>query len=60
MDKNYYFDMDGVVAEYKKEAYDLFNKMMFEIQSNTVRYLFRAKFGIQFVSDDGDIETVEG
>ena len=21
MDKNYYFDMDGVVAEYKKEAY---------------------------------------
>ena len=48
------------LIEYKKEAYDLFNKMMFEIQSNTVRYLFRAKFGIQFVSDDGDIETVEG
>ena len=31
------------LIEYKKEAYDLFNKMMFEIQSNTVRYLFRAK-----------------
>lgn len=32
--------------------------MMFEIQSNTVKYLFRAKFGIQFVSDEG-IETIE-
>ena len=47
------------LIEYKKEAYDLFNKMMFEIQSNTVRYLFRAKFGIQFVSDDG-VEVIEG
>ena len=46
------------LIEYKKEAYDLFNKMMAEIQSNTVRYIFRAKFGIQFVSDDG-IEVVE-
>ena len=41
------------LIEYKKEAYDLFNKMMYEIQSNTVRYIFRAKFGIQFISDDG-------
>jgi preprotein translocase subunit SecA len=48
------------LIEYKKEAYDLFNKMMYEIQSNTVRYLFRAKFGIQFVSDDGDVEIIEG
>jgi preprotein translocase subunit SecA len=47
------------LIEYKKEAYDLFNKMMFEIQSNTVRYLFRAKFGIQFVSDNGDVEIIE-
>ena len=47
------------LIEYKKEAYDLFNKMMYEIQSNTVRYLFRAKFGIQFVTDDG-VEIVEG
>ena len=46
------------LIEYKKEAYDLFNKMMAEIQSNTVRYIFRAKFGIQFVSDDG-VEVVE-
>ena len=46
------------LIEYKKEAYDLFNKMMFEIQSNTVRYIFRAKFGIQFVTDDG-VETIE-
>ena len=47
------------LIEYKKEAYDLFNKMMAEIQSNTVRYIFRAKFGIQFVSDDG-VEVLEG
>ena len=47
------------LIEYKKEAYDLFNKMMAEIQSNTVRYIFRAKFGIQFVSDDGDVEILE-
>ena len=47
------------LIEYKKEAYDLFNKMMFEIQSNTVKYIFRAKFGIQFVSDEGDVEVFE-
>lgn len=47
------------LIEYKKEAYDLFNKMMYEIQSNTVSYLFRAKFGIQFVSNDG-VEIIEG
>ena len=46
------------LIEYKKEAYDLFNKMMFEIQSNTVKYIFRAKFGIQFVSEDG-VEVIE-
>jgi preprotein translocase subunit SecA len=46
------------LIEYKKEAYDLFNKMMFEIQSNTVKYLFRAKFGIQFVTDNG-VEVIE-
>ena len=46
------------LIEYKKEAYDLFNKMMFEIQSNTVKYIFRAKFGIQFVSED-DVENIE-
>ena len=47
------------LIEYKKEAYDLFNKMMAEIQSNTVRYIFRAKFGIQFVSDDGVVGVNE-
>ena len=46
------------LIEYKKEAYDLFNKMMAEIQSNTVKYIFRAKFGIQFVSDEG-VEILE-
>ena len=47
------------LIEYKKEAYDLFNKMMFEIQGNTVKYIFRAKFGIQFVSDDGGVEVFD-
>ena len=37
------------LIEYKKEAYDLFNNMMHEIQGNTVKHIFRAKFGIQFV-----------
>ena len=41
------------LIEYKKEAYDLFNEMMFEIQGNTVKHLFRAKFGIQFVDGSG-------
>ncbi len=41
------------LIEYKKEAYDLFNDMMFEIQGNTVKHLFRAKFGIQFVDGSG-------
>ncbi|MBQ7450867.1 preprotein translocase subunit SecA [bacterium] len=36
------------LIEYKKEAFDLFNNMMHEIQSETVKYLFRAKFGISF------------
>ena len=34
------------LIEYKKEAFDLFNNMMHEIQSETIKYLFRAKFGI--------------
>ena len=45
------------LIEYKKEAYDLFNNMMFEIQENTVKHLFRAKFGIQFV-DGSEQEMV--
>ena len=47
------------LIEYKKEAYDLFNKMMYDIQSETVKYIFRAKFGIQFVSPDGDVEVID-
>ena len=35
------------LIEYKKEAYDLFNRMMFEIQSETVKHIFRTKFGVQ-------------
>ena len=35
------------LIEYKKEAYNLFNALMAEIQSETVRHLFRAKFGVQ-------------
>ncbi len=40
------------LIEYKREAYDLFNTMMHEIQGETVRYLFRTKFGVQFIGDD--------
>ena len=40
------------LIEYKREAYDLFNKMMFEIQDDTVKHLFRTKFGIQVVGPD--------
>src|SRR5574344_829888 len=39
------------LIEYKREAYDLFNKMMFEIQGDTVKHLFRTKFGIQVVNN---------
>lgn len=43
------------LIEYKREAYDLFNKMMYEIQGDTVKHLFRTKFGIQVVrSENGD------
>ena len=40
------------LIEYKREAYDLFNKMMYEIQGDTVKHLFRTKFGIQVVGAD--------
>jgi preprotein translocase subunit SecA len=40
------------LIEYKREAYDLFNKMMYDIQSETVRYIFRTKFGIQVVNPE--------
>ena len=37
------------LIEYKKEAYDLFNNMMYDIQSETVKHLFRTKFGVQVI-----------
>ncbi len=47
------------LLEYKKEAYDLFNNMMYDIQSETVKHLFRTKFGIQIVSPDNLSEPNE-
>ena len=40
------------LIEYKREAYDLFNKMMYEIQGDTVKHLFRTKFGIQVIGEE--------
>ena len=40
------------LIEYKKEAYNLFNALMAEIQSETTRHLFRAKFGVQVYEDE--------
>lgn len=37
------------LLEYKREAYDMFNKMMYEIQGDTVKHLFRTKFGVQVI-----------
>ncbi|AOR39067.1 preprotein translocase subunit SecA [Candidatus Melainabacteria bacterium MEL.A1] len=42
------------LIEYKREAYDLFNKMMYEIQGDTVKHLFRTKFGIQVIGPEPD------
>ena len=39
------------LLEYKREAYELFNKMMYEIQGDTVKHLFRTKFGIQVMDE---------
>ena len=40
------------LLEYKKEAYEMFNNMMYDIQSETVKHLFRTKFGIQIVTPE--------
>ena len=53
------------LIEYKKEAYDLFNKMMYEIQSDTVKHLFRTRFGVQIVPhqssapEESDYEVID-
>ena len=39
------------LLEYKREAYEMFNKMMYEIQADTVKHLFRTKFGIQVMGE---------
>ncbi len=43
------------LIEYKKEAYNLFNSLMAEIQSETVQHLFRAKFGVQVYEEQNEI-----
>ena len=45
------------LIEYKKEAYDLFNKMMNEIQSETVKHLFRTRFGVQVLNRNEEENT---
>jgi len=40
------------LLEYKREAYEMFNKMMYEIQGDTVKHLFRTKFGIQVMNEN--------
>ena len=40
------------LIEYKKGAFNLFNSMMSDIQSETVRHLMRVKFGVQIMSPD--------
>jgi preprotein translocase subunit SecA len=47
------------LLEYKKEAYDLFNKMMYEIQSETVKHLFRTRFGVQVVNHNPEAQSSE-
>lgn len=37
------------LIEYKREAFDLFNNMMREIQRETIAHLFRTKFEVQVV-----------
>ncbi len=46
------------LIEYKREAYDLFNKMMYEIQSETVKHIFRSKFGIQIINQAGENDNI--
>ncbi len=46
------------LIEYKREAYELFNNMMFEIQSETVKHLFRTKFGVQILTQNEE-ESIE-
>ncbi len=40
------------LLEYKRKAFDYFNAMMNDIQSETVRHIYRVKFGVQFVEPE--------
>lgn len=42
------------LLEYKKGAFNLFNSMMSDIQSETVRHLMRTKFGVQIVNPENE------
>ena len=46
------------LLEYKKKAFDYFNQMMFDIQSETVKHIFRVRFGVQFIDSDDDSQAV--
>ena len=39
------------LLEYKKKAFEYYNAMMVDVQSETVKHIFRVKFGIQFVNE---------
>ena len=47
------------LIEYKREAFDMFNNMMHEIQRETVAHLFRTKFEVQVVQmQEEDSEVI--
>lgn len=47
------------LLEYKKKAFDYFNAMMFDIQSETVKHIFRVKFGVQFIDSPEEFNDGE-
>ncbi len=48
------------LIEYKREAFEMFNNMMHEIQRETVAHLFRTKFEIQVVNmGDEEFESID-
>ena len=47
------------LLEYKREAFEMFNNMMHDIQRETVSYLYRTKFQIQVVDFQDEHITTE-
>ena len=47
------------LIEYKREAFDLFNNMMHEIQRETVAHIFRTKFEVQVVQMAHDEDFID-